>query len=211
MIQPISFTGTVGSATQSFTAGPSATETPTRSESTTPTTSGTATPTFTQSPTPTGTLTRSPTPTLSASPSVTPFYSATGTLTATPTRSPSPTHTVTPTRTDSRTPGGASTGGNNGPPELLRVLPVPNPQGGPFLSVAFQLSAAADVVELKIYSVALAMVHQVTLKGPFAPGWDSAVAPAPGLSRGLYYMKLTAKRSGTTGGPSQAAKLLWIP
>lgn len=94
---------------------------------------------------------------------------------------------------------------------MIALLPVPNPQSGTSLNLAFKLSAPADEVELRLYSRAMTVVSVQRLAVMPMLGWQSAAFDAAGLSRGSYYVKLRAKARGTAGKASKPVKLVWLP
>ncbi len=90
--------------TPTSTRTPTATDTPTPTSTRTPTATDTPTPTSTRTPTATDTPTPTATDTVTPTPTCTPMPTATDTSTPTSTRTPTPTDTVTPTPTRTPTP-----------------------------------------------------------------------------------------------------------
>ena len=73
---------------------------------------------------------------------------------------------------------------------------APNPQLGSPVTLAVKLLAAADSVEIKIYSSALTNVATLKASAAFSAGWNAAAfAPDQPLAAGLYFVKLYAKRA----------------
>ena len=71
------------------------------------------------------------------------------------------------------------------------------------------LSAPADKVEVRVYSVALALIA-VADSGPVQAGWVEVSLPAvwaATLPNGLYYVRATAT-SGSRSAPSKSYKML---
>jgi hypothetical protein len=94
---------------------------------------------------------------------------------------------------------------------VIKLLPVPNPQSGPFISVAFDLAAPADSIELRLYTSGLTLVEVQKISGNFPVGWSSAKFDNPGLVSGVYYVQLSATNGAEKGLSSAPVTLMWLP
>ncbi len=190
---PTSTQTPTSSASSSATASPSATSTITVLSSATSTSSATAS--STRTPTPSATATATPSPTASS----------TATLTASSTDSASPTSTATAeaSATASATALAPASG-----LRLLKVLPVPNPQHGPLLSLYVQVQGRADSIKVRLYSQALNEVAAFTAAG--GSGWVQVQGHVPSLPAGTYFV-LARGLSGGQASTAKAVTLLWLP
>jgi hypothetical protein len=95
---------------------------------------------------------------------------------------------------------------------VIRAVPVPNPARGPWWILAVDLSAPADELDLRVYTVAENRAETVAATGgPWAAGWNRVSIPAPDVPAGLYYLKLKASQGGTAGWDSATVKLFYLP
>jgi hypothetical protein len=125
-------------------------------------------------------------------------------MTATPTYTVSSTPTWSPVIVPTLEPIGAS-------PDVVKLLPFPNPQSGAFVGVAFNLSAPADSIELRLYTHAMVLVGSYQRTGYFPKGWSNVKFEAPSMASGLYFAHLSASGGATKGQPSGPVKLMWLP
>jgi hypothetical protein len=139
----------------------------------------------------TATLSPSPSTTPSTSLTPTPSPTASQSPTATPRSSPSP--SLSPTRLASLGSG-----------RVLAVLPLPNPQHGPNLSLAVKLDHAASSLGLQVYDRAFVLVAEVQVPGPFSMGWNKAEAAVPTLANGAYFVRVWAMPGGREAGATGA-------
>jgi len=202
---PTSSRTPTGTATPSPSATPSFTSLSTGS----PTPTGSASPSGTLSSTasPSATATFSGTATPSSSATATFSFTATASQTATPTASSTATRSASPTTQATPTPS-ASAAASLGGLRLLKVLPVPNPQHGPLLSLYVDVQGRADSIKVRLYSQALNEVASFTTTG--GSGWVQVQGKVPSLPAGTYFVVVR----GASGGQASTAKtvtLLWLP
>ena len=201
-----------GTATASPTASaswtPSATASPTGTASQSPTASPSPSRTASFSATPTDSASATPSLSPSASASVTPTQTAPPSPTASPSATASPSPGPTPSVTPSPTAGPPAAPAGQGGGRVVGLVPVPNPQPGPWLGVDVLLSAPAGAITLQIYDKALVLLGSFTLSGNFHQGWNPVTVDAPGLPVGLYYLAC----AGTDGLPQRDGGLakLWV-
>lgn len=145
----------------------------------------TATPTFTPTLTPTFTTTSTVTQTFTSSPTST----VTSTVTPTPTNSPCgfPGNTCTPTFTPTTTFSISS---------LLtpNFLVYPNPANSGQANFTYQLSAQADQVTIKLYTVSFRRVAEYA--GGAQAGNNTVATDLSALANGLYYFVIEADGGG---------------
>jgi hypothetical protein len=91
---------------------------------------------------------------------------------------------------------------------IIRVVPVPNPQHGPDLSLYVQVQGRADSFKVRLYSQALNEVAAFTASG--GSGWVPVRGHVPGLSVGTYFVVVHAAGGGQ-GSSARAVSLLWLP
>ena len=179
-------------ATETATTGLTGTATPTPSTTASPSPRATETATMGL----TGTAT--PTPSASASPSArateTATMGLTGTATPTPSTTASPTPaisattdatagTVTPPANQAGPAGGESGGGL-----VEQVVPVPNPQSGPWLGLEVRLLGRTQSLRIVVYDEAFVKVAEGVVQSECRQGWNPLKVYAPGLDNGLYYV-----------------------
>ena len=160
------------------------------------------TPTVTSTDTITQTPTITLTPTLSYTPTATPTatFSSTSTITYTFTLTPTstPTQTLTPTATSTDTPCGypgfTCTPTLNPSTLLYNPSAYPNPARDGHVTFTYELSAPAETVIFKLYTVAFRMVAQ--FNGTTLEGDNSVPFATSNLANGLYYYVLEAKGNG---------------
>ncbi len=182
------------------------------------------------SPTPSMTRTASPTPSVSSSPSPSPTPTTTsgitGTCTATPTETaspdpsptvtPSPHQTITPTTTVPGTAGptpiedAGSPSFSSGPPILLKVVPVPNPQSGPTVRFAVDLSDVANLMDFKLFNAGYILVDHRTIPGNWSNGWGIFEIELARLPEGIYFVVLRPSGQGRQGSPAKPVPLMLI-
>jgi hypothetical protein len=93
-------------------------------------------------------------------------------------------------------------------PERHTVILEP---GGRSLLLAVELRGRADVLELKLYSKAMRCVLSEVQAASWQSGWNALHASTgQGLSAGLYYSVVTAKR-GELSRRSEVGKAFCFP
>ena|GEM_PF-6477893 len=88
------------------------------------------------------------------------------------------------------------------------MLPVPNPQHGPLLSLYVQVQGRADSIKVRLYSQALNEVAAFTAAG--GSGWVQVQGHVPSLPAGTYFV-LARGLSGGQASTAKAVTLLWLP
>jgi hypothetical protein len=83
------------------------------------------------------------------------------------------------------------------------VLPVPNPQHGPKISLACHLEGRANRIHIRVFTQALTLAAQDEISGSFQ-GWAKVSFSMPQLSAATYFIEITA--SNSLG--SQKAKII---
>ncbi len=181
--------------TNSPTATNSPSPTPTLSSTATPTSTGNATntPTFTLTSTFTSSITDTPTPTGSwtSTPTVTETFTPTGSYTLTFTQTPTATLTPTPTNTPALTftPTGTSTLGSS---SFGFCPPYPNPSDGSS-PVSFCVDVPeGSLVDLGIYTTAFRKIYgrHPTLSGQNFLNWNLRDDWGTPAANGVYYLKI---------------------
>lgn len=78
---------------------------------------------------------------------------------------------------------------------IIRCAPAPQPQRGPDLVLAIELTAEATELELSVYTKAMTGLGSFHAQGPFHSGWNKVEFKGTALRGGLFYYRLRA-RSG---------------
>ena len=73
---------------------------------------------------------------------------------------------------------------------------LPQPFGRGQVSVAVKLQGRASSLELRIYSLDLALVRKLELAGNYQPGWNVAPFRLDGLADGIYFYVVRAHQGG---------------
>jgi hypothetical protein len=128
-----------------------------------------------------------------------------GTPSATPTATASwsSTATVSPTATFSPLASAPA----SGLPDVLRAWPAPNP--GP-RQISVQLSAPADIVQVRAYSPSMMMIASFALHG-LKQGWNTFPIPGASLAalkHGIQFWLVSASNSRGTGKTTIVSALL---
>jgi hypothetical protein len=90
--------------------------------------------------------------------------------------------------------------------EIIKSLPLPNPQGGEFINLALHLSAPCESLRIRLYSAATTLVWEGSAPG-LPGGWNQAQFRSPSLAQGLYFYRLEAQAQGQKAA-SRIGKLL---
>jgi hypothetical protein len=110
------------------------------------------------------------------------------------TRTPS----VTPSDTPDQVPTATKTLAPNGPLVLDKVLIAPQPLTQSQAKLAVELEGPASDLELRIYTVDLALALKFDLPGNYQVGWNTASFSVHGLADGIYFYTVVAKQGGTS-------------
>jgi hypothetical protein len=180
-----------GVATATSTAPPSATRS--------------ATPSYSVSPTLTPSLSMTDSYTLSPTYSLSPSFSVSPTISETPSISPTPSVSPTLSASATLTLGPSATSAvpaGNGPLQVLKALPQPNPYTGGDGGLAVLTAGQADRFRVRLYSSAFRCLADLTLPGA-GPGWCHLALPASAMpsSNGLYFVELWAESAGKSSPP----------
>jgi hypothetical protein len=95
---------------------------------------------------------------------------------------------------------------------VLDVVAVPQPQGGPQVSLKVLLSGPAVGLRLRVYTTALVLALKAEALGAYNGGWNSAAFDgAQDLPPGLYFCRVEplSQRLGA-GEAGKAVRLVWI-
>jgi len=93
------------------------------------------------------------------------------------------------------------------------VVAAPNPARGPVLYFDVKLGGAADTVQIKIYTKAMALVMSRRMSSSFQGGWNQVALPVGNLllPSGLYYVVVQSGVGGNTGaGSAKIGRFLYL-
>jgi hypothetical protein len=116
-----------------------------------------------------------------------------------PSATPSPSPTSTPSATPTSSPGEAGPPPQTaGPEPAIPILPVPNPQWGPTITLDVFVQAPSDRITFRFWSRSMVAIQDCAVAGVFGQGWNHVPVPfAAGLSRGLYFVTAAAHGAAT--------------
>jgi hypothetical protein len=72
--------------------------------------------------------------------------------------------------------------------EILKVLPLPNPQTGPGIRLAVKVSGAGVCLKVRAYTSAMNLAGETEAPGNYATGWNMIRCDWTGLGNGLYFV-----------------------
>lgn len=193
---------TTPTSSSTLTVSQTSSPSPSRTPSLSPTLS--ATQTFTGTLSPTRTISATPSPSLTLSLTSTPSSSASPTQSQTQSAvfSPAPSATSSPLPNASATPTSLALASLTATPtikpdegtpvpgtvEVLKVVPVPNPQTGPNLGFDVEMLGTASQLEISLYSVSMVEIGSWVVQGDFSSGWNRFSINVGYLPAGLYYV-----------------------
>jgi hypothetical protein len=91
--------------------------------------------------------------------------------------------------------------------EVLKVVPVPNPQIGPEIGLDVEILGAGGQLEVSLYSVAMVEIGSWVVQGNFSSGWNRFSVDMGTLSPGLYFVVCGPPGAKAQGG---AARLMIV-